>query len=85
MNVTRGTVKLTRYHNDTMVNFRAGVTVTTTLAGGDAEALWVAPPNTTVVKLIIAATTRADAGNYTCAPENMVPDTIRLSISQGEL
>ena len=73
-----------RYHNDTMVNFRAGVTVTTTLAGGDAEALWVAPPNTTVVKLIIAATTRADAGNYTCAPENMVPDTIRLSISQGE-
>ena len=65
--------------------YRAGVTVTTTVTGPDTDALWVAPANTTVVKLTIADTRMEDASNYTCAPENMVHDNIRLSISQGGL
>ena len=60
------------------------MTVTTTVTGPDTDALWVAPANTTVVRLTIANTRLEDAGNYTCAPENMVHDNIRLSISQGE-
>ena len=62
---------------------RAGVTVTSTVLGDDTDALWVAPPNTTVVRLTISNTVLSDAGNYTCAPENMVHDNIRLSISRG--
>lgn len=73
------------YHNNTMVNYKPGVTVTTTVTEEDKDALWVAPPNTTVVKLTIANTKMEDAGNYTCAPENMVQDNIRLSISQGKV
>ena len=61
------------------------MTVTTTVTGPDTDALWVAPANTTVVRLTIANTRLEDAGNYTCAPENMVHDNIRLSISQGEM
>ena len=68
-----------------MWHCRAGVTVTTTVTGPDTDALWVAPANTTVVRLTIANTRLEDAGNYTCAPENMVHDNIRLSISQGEM
>ena len=65
--------------------YRRGVTVTTTVLGPDTDSLWVAPPNTTVVKLTISNTVMEDAGNYTCAPENMVQDNIRLSISQGNV
>ena len=54
------------------------------MTGPDTDALWVAPANTTVVRLTIANTRLEDAGTYTCAPENMVHDNIRLSISQGE-
>ena len=72
------------YHNNTMINYKPGVTVTTTVLGPETDDLWVAPPNTTLVKLTILNTEMTDAGNYTCAPENMVQDNIRLSISKGK-
>ena len=54
------------------------------IAGEEQTGLWVAPPNTTVSRLSIARTELADSGNYTCAPQNMVQDTVTLSISKGE-
>jgi len=70
------------YHNSSMINFQPGVTVSTSILGPDTESLWVAPPNTTVSKLTIEQTRQDHAGNYTCAPSNMLSDTIRLSISK---
>ena len=68
-----------------MINFSPGVRVTTSQeTSQDREELWVSPPNTTVSTLTIHQTQLHHAGNYTCAPQNMVQDTIRLSISQGE-
>ena len=72
------------YHDLNMVNFQPGVRVETRLVGQDQDSLWVAPPNTTVSRLTISQTTSQHAGNYTCAPHNMVHDSIRLSISKGE-
>lgn len=72
------------YHNLSMINFQPGVRVETRLVGQDKDSLWVAPPNTTVSRLTISQTRLDHAGNYTCAPQNMVQDTIRLSISKGE-
>ena len=72
------------YHNNNMINFQPGVTVVTVVLGQDSDSLWVAPPNTTVARLTISQTKLEDAGNYTCAPENMVQDTVRLSISKGK-
>ena len=72
------------YHNNNMINFQPGVSVVTVVLGQDSDSLWVAPPNTTVARLSISQTRLEDAGNYTCAPENMVQDTVRLSISKGK-
>ena len=72
------------YHNNNMINFQPGVSVVTLVLGQDTDSLWVAPPNTTVARLTISQTRLEDAGNYTCAPENMVQDTVRLSISKGK-
>ena len=71
------------YHNRSMINYQPGVMVTTTILEPDSDSLWVAPPNTTVSKLIIAETTQEHAGNYTCAPSNAVSDSIRLSVTKG--
>ena len=71
-----------------MINFRAGVTVTTGTVGGAEERrdeLWVAPPNTTVSTLIIHQTRQQHAGNYTCAPPHATSDTVRLYVAQGEI
>ena len=72
------------YHNNNMINFQPGVSVVTMVLGQDSDSLWVAPPNTTLAKLTISQTRLEDAGNYTCAPENMGRDTVRLSISKGK-
>jgi len=73
------------YHNNTMINFLAGITVTTGQVGG-AEAgrdeLWVPAPNTTVSTLVIHQTRQTHAGNYTCAPPHATSDTVRLYVAQ---
>ena len=73
------------YHNSSMINFQPGVTVSTSILGPEPDSLWVAPPNTTVSKLTISQTRQEHAGNYTCAPSNTVSDSIRLSLSKGEI
>ena len=71
------------YHNSTMVNFQPGVSVSTHLLGPDPDALWVAPPNTTVPTLQIISTKPEHAGNYTCAPPHSSSDSVRLYVSSG--
>ena len=71
------------YHNSTMVNFLPGVSVSTHLLGPDPDALWVAPPNTTVPTLQIISTKPEHAGNYTCAPPHSSSDSVRLYVSSG--
>ena len=77
-----------RYHNNTMINFLAGITVTTGQVGGLEERkdeLWLAAPNTTLSTLVIHQTRQRHAGNYTCAPPHATSDTVRLYVAQGEL
>ena len=73
------------YHNSTMVNFLPGVSVSTHLLGPDPDALWVAPPNTTVSTLLIFSTKPEHAGNYTCAPPHSSSDSVRLYVSSGNI
>ena len=73
------------YHNSTMVNFLPGISVTTNLLGPDPDALWVAPPNTTVSTLVISSTKPEHAGNYTCAPPHSTSDSVRLYVSTGNI
>ena len=47
-------------------------------------ARFVLNENIGVARLTLSQTRLEDAGNYTCAPENMGQDTVRLSISKGE-
>merc|ERR1711915_798585 len=70
------------YHNNSMINYKVGVTVKTLVEEPDLDSLWVVQPNTTVSKLTIVNTRQEHAGNYTCAPSNTGRDTIRLSISK---
>ena len=71
------------YHNHSMINFQPGISVTTSLTGPNPDSLWVAPPNTTVSRLVISKTWSRHTGNYTCAPTLAVSDTIRLTVSKG--
>ena len=71
-----------------MINFVAGVTVSTGQVGSLEERkdeLWVAAPNTTLSTLVIHQTRQSHAGNYTCAPPHATKDTVRLYVAQGEL
>ena len=71
------------YHNNHMINYKEGVTVTTSVEHPDKNSLWVAPPNTTVSKITIQQTSQEHAGNYTCKPSNAQSDSVRLSLSKG--
>ena len=79
------TFLISRYHNNTMINFSPGVTVITNQeAEQSREDLWVAPPNTTVSALTIHQTHFHHAGNYTCAPPHATSDTVRLYVAQSK-
>ena len=73
------------YHNSTMVNFLPGISVTTNLLGPNPDALWVAPPNTTVSTLVISSTKPEHASNYTCAPPHSTSDSVRLYVSTSNI
>ena len=76
---------VSRYHNNTMINFSPGVRVTTSQeTSQDREELWVSPPNTTVSTLTIQQTQLHHAGNYTCAPPHATSDTVRLYVAQSK-
>ena len=71
--------------NNTMVNFLGpGTSVHTSVVNKDTVSLWVPEPNTTVSNLFIHKVESKHQGNYTCAPSNSKPDSIRLFVSKGK-
>ena len=71
--------------NNTMVNFLGpGTEVHTSVVNKDTLSLWVPQPNTTVSNLVIHKVEPKHEGNYTCAPSNSKPDSIKLFVSKGQ-
>ena len=72
------------YHNQIMINYLPGITVTTSMIGPDQDSLWMASPNTTVSRLSIRQTRLDQSGNLTCASPLAESDSVRLVIRTGE-